>query len=51
MYEEEFDGINSILGRLWVDANAKIVFLVDKNGQQIAAKGDSTRSTRPRLRR
>lgn len=40
MYEEEFDGINSILGRLWVDANAKIVFLVDKNGQQIAAKGD-----------
>jgi len=40
MYEEEFDGINSILGRLWVDANAGIVFLVDKNGQQIAAKGD-----------
>ncbi|MDW7968091.1 MAG: roadblock/LC7 domain-containing protein [Thermoanaerobaculum sp.] len=40
MYEEEFERINSILGRLWVDANAKIVFLVDKNGQQIAAKGD-----------
>ena len=40
VYEEEFDRINSILGRLWVDANAKIVFLVDKNGQQIAAKGD-----------
>jgi len=40
MYEEEFDRINSVLGRLWVDANAKIVFLVDKNGQQIAAKGD-----------
>jgi predicted regulator of Ras-like GTPase activity (Roadblock/LC7/MglB family) len=40
MYEEEFDRINSILGRLWMDANAKIVFLVDKNGQQIAAKGD-----------
>src|SRR5512136_1070902 len=40
MYEEEFDRINSILSRLWVDANAKIVFLVDKNGQQIAAKGD-----------
>ena len=40
MYEEEFDKINSILGRLWMDANAKIVFLVDKNGQQIAAKGD-----------
>ncbi len=40
MYEEEFDRINSVLARLWVDANAKIVFLVDKNGQQIAAKGD-----------
>jgi predicted regulator of Ras-like GTPase activity (Roadblock/LC7/MglB family) len=40
VYEEEFDRINSILSRLWVDANAKIVFLVDKNGQQIAAKGD-----------
>ena len=37
MYEEEFDRINSVLGRLWTDANAKIVFLVDKNGQQIAA--------------
>jgi len=40
MYEEEFERINSVLARLWVDANAKIVFLVDKNGQQIAAKGD-----------
>jgi predicted regulator of Ras-like GTPase activity (Roadblock/LC7/MglB family) len=40
MYEEEFDRINSVLSRLWVDANAKIVFLVDKNGQQIAAKGN-----------
>ena len=40
MYEEEFDRINAVLSRLWMDANAKIVFLVDKNGQQIAAKGD-----------
>jgi predicted regulator of Ras-like GTPase activity (Roadblock/LC7/MglB family) len=40
MYEEEFQRISSVLARLWVDANAKIVFLVDKNGQQIAAKGD-----------
>jgi predicted regulator of Ras-like GTPase activity (Roadblock/LC7/MglB family) len=40
MYEEEFDRINVVLARLWMDANAKIVFLVDKNGQQIAAKGD-----------
>ena len=40
LYEEEFERISAILGRLWVDANAKIVFLVDKNGQQIAAKGN-----------
>ena len=40
LYEEEFQRISSVLARLWVDANAKIVFLVDKNGQQIAAKGD-----------
>jgi predicted regulator of Ras-like GTPase activity (Roadblock/LC7/MglB family) len=40
LYEQEFERINSILSRLWVDANGKIVFLVDKNGQQIAAKGD-----------
>ena len=40
MYEDEFERINGVLGRLWTDSNAKIVFLVDKNGQQIAAKGD-----------
>lgn len=40
IYEEEFERISSVLARLWVDANAKIVFLVDKNGQQLAAKGD-----------
>lgn len=40
MYQEEFDRINAVLGRLAADANSKIVFLVDKNGQQIAAKGD-----------
>jgi predicted regulator of Ras-like GTPase activity (Roadblock/LC7/MglB family) len=40
MYEDEFDRINGVLARLWTDSNAKIVFLVDKNGQQIAAKGD-----------
>jgi len=40
LYEEEFERIKSVLARLWVDANAKIVFLVDKNGQQIAAHGN-----------
>jgi predicted regulator of Ras-like GTPase activity (Roadblock/LC7/MglB family) len=40
MYQEEFDGISQILNRLRMDANAKIVFLVDKNGQQIAGAGE-----------
>ena len=40
MYEEEFDRIQQLLNRLRVDASAKIVFLVDKNGQQIAGAGE-----------
>ncbi len=40
MYEEEFERISALLTRLRVDASAKIVFLVDKNGQQIAGAGE-----------
>ena len=40
MYEEEFNQIKQIISKLRIDANAKVVFLVDKNGQQIAAHGD-----------
>src|SRR5258708_19913489 len=40
MYEEEYQQIKDTLHRLQVDSNAKIVFLVDKNGQQIANQGD-----------
>jgi predicted regulator of Ras-like GTPase activity (Roadblock/LC7/MglB family) len=40
MYEEEYQQIKDTLHRLQVDSNSKIVFLVDKNGQQIAAQGD-----------
>jgi predicted regulator of Ras-like GTPase activity (Roadblock/LC7/MglB family) len=40
MYDEEFQQIKDVITRLRQDANAKIVFLVDKNGQQIAAQGD-----------
>ena len=40
MYEEEYQQIKEILQRLQVDSNSKIVFLVDKNGQQIAAHGE-----------
>ena len=40
LYDEEFQKIKDALGRLRQDANANVVFLVDKNGQQIAAVGD-----------
>ena len=40
MYEEEFDRIKLLLDTLRMDSSAKIVFLVDKNGQQIAGAGD-----------
>ncbi len=41
LYEEEFRKISGICDRLTRDAGAKVVFLVDKNGQLIAATGQS----------
>ena len=41
MYEEEFNKIDVELRRLKDQANATVVFLVDKNGQLIASAGDS----------
>jgi predicted regulator of Ras-like GTPase activity (Roadblock/LC7/MglB family) len=40
LYEEEFRLLQEALGRLRQDSNAKAVFLIDKNGQQIAAAGE-----------
>ena len=40
MYEEEYEQLKAVIARLCTDANAKFVFLVDKNGQQIASYGD-----------
>jgi len=40
LYDEEFQQIRAILQKLKAAANAKMVFLVDKNGQQIAYNGD-----------
>ncbi|MEW5975249.1 MAG: roadblock/LC7 domain-containing protein [Acidobacteriota bacterium] len=40
VYEEEYQRIKTVIARLRTDSNAKLVFLVDKNGQQIAAHGD-----------
>ena len=41
LYEEEFEQIVAELERLCREANAKVVFLVDKNGQLIASSGNA----------
>jgi hypothetical protein len=49
MYELEFNQIKGILAKLRTDSNAQVVFLIDKNGQQIATATWRT-STRRRSR-
>ena len=41
LYEEEFGQIVAEVERLCREANAKVVFLVDKNGQLIASSGNA----------
>ena len=41
MYEEEFNQIQTVVERLVKEANAKVVFIVDKNGQLIEAAGET----------
>ena len=41
LYEEEFRKISGICDRLTRDAGARVVFLVDKNGQLIASAGQA----------
>lgn len=41
MYEEEFRKIDDELQKLHQQANAMVVFLVDKNGQLIASAGET----------
>ncbi len=40
LHEEEYQRIREVITRLRGECNAKVVFLVDKNGQQIAAIGE-----------
>ena len=40
MHEQQYEQIRSALGKLRLEAFARVVFLVDKNGQQIAVQGD-----------
>jgi predicted regulator of Ras-like GTPase activity (Roadblock/LC7/MglB family) len=41
MFDEEFREIQAICDRLFRDSNARVVFIVDKNGQPIAASGET----------
>ncbi len=41
MYESEFKRIDEELQKLYQQANAVVIFLVDKNGQLIASAGDT----------
>ncbi len=41
VYEEEFHQIQAIVDSLVKSANAQVVFIIDKNGQLIAAAGDT----------
>lgn len=43
MYDEEFKQINVVLEKLLREANAKVIFLVDKNGQLITGCGETER--------
>src|SRR3981081_347841 len=49
MYDEEFQQISGVCERLAREANAKIVFLVDKNGQLIAPVGATENLDTPSL--
>lgn len=41
MYEEEFNLIQAIVDRLVRESNAKVVFIIDKDGQLIANAGET----------
>ncbi|NVN92626.1 MAG: roadblock/LC7 domain-containing protein [Desulfuromonadales bacterium] len=43
MYEEEFHEINRVIERLLKESNAKVIFLVDKDGQLISGVGEVER--------
>ena len=41
MYDEEFQRISAVIDKLLRESNAKVIFLVDKNGQLIAGCGET----------
>ena len=41
MYDEEYQRISAVIEKLLRESNAKVIFLVDKNGQLIAGCGET----------
>ena len=42
LYDEELKEIQAVINQLQVDARSRVVYVIDKNGQQIAGAGDIT---------
>lgn len=42
LYEKDYNEIKSVIDKLTKDANSKVCFVVDKNGQLLSAAGDTT---------
>jgi hypothetical protein len=40
MYDEEYRRITAVCEKLCREANARVVFVIDKNGQLIASRGE-----------
>ncbi len=42
MHEQQYEQIKALLSKLRLESTSRVVFLVDKNGQQIAIQGDAS---------
>ncbi|HVF87590.1 MAG TPA: roadblock/LC7 domain-containing protein [Pyrinomonadaceae bacterium] len=42
MHEQQYEQIKALLSKLRLESSSRVVFLVDKNGQQIAIQGDAS---------
>jgi predicted regulator of Ras-like GTPase activity (Roadblock/LC7/MglB family) len=40
LHEQQYQQLKQVLNKLRLDSSARVVFLVDKNGQQIAVQGE-----------
>lgn len=40
LHEQQYQQLRQVLNKLRLDSSARVVFLVDKNGQQIAVQGE-----------